>query len=298
MKSLIRKIHELKRKRDALILAHNYQRPEVQDIADATGDSLELGLIAAKSQKKTIVFCGVRFMAETAAILSPQKTILLPVSHAGCGLADSITANDVRRLKKKHPQSLIMAYVNTTCEVKAECDLCCTSGNAVPLRKSLGRKSVVFVPDKNLGAYLGGQTSGKTICWNGFCPVHELLSADDILKMKRQYPRAKLMAHPECRPAVLRQADYVGGTAGMLRFVSQESAGKTFLVATESGLIHRLKKENPGKIFYPVSPFLVCPTMKLITLASVWDALEKMQYRVCIPDGMHAKARKALAHFM
>lgn len=294
-KELVNQIFRLKKQRNALILAHNYQRPEVQDIADYVGDSLELCRIASKSKKPVIVFCGVRFMAETASILCPNKTVLLPVPEARCSLADMITADEIQYLKKKYPNFLVMVYINTSAEVKAESDYCCTSANAVKIRKKIGPKSsVIFVPDRNLGDYVRNQTDGETVLWKGFCPVHEMLSASDIITIKHHYPKAKLMAHPECRPEILKLADYVGGTAGMLEFAHQKRSGNSFIIATELGLIHRLKKENPKKRFYPASHYLVCPSMKLITLKDVKNSLENMQYPVRLNRNIRIKATNSL----
>ncbi|MDD5217467.1 MAG: quinolinate synthase NadA [Candidatus Omnitrophica bacterium] len=294
-----KKILALKKKRNALILAHNYERPEIQDIADYTGDSLELSLIAAKSENPVIVFCGVRFMAETAAILCPHKTILLPVPESGCALADMATSDQIKAAKKKYPGALVVSYVNTSADVKAESHFCCTSANAVDVRKAIGPdRPVIFLPDKNLGAYVKTQTVGRTILWDGFCPVHEMLTAADVLNAKHKHPKAKVIAHPECRPDVLALADYIGGTAGMLKYVRTPGAGKFFNVATELGLIHRLRKENPNKSFYSASDYLICAAMKLITLEDVRRSLKKMQYVVKISSVIKKKAKKSIERML
>ena len=294
-KKTIAEIDSLRKKRKALILAHNYQRPEVQDIADFTGDSLELSLIASKAENPVIVFCGVKFMAETAAILCPEKTILLPARDAGCALADMATAEALRRLRKKYPRALTVAYVNTSAEVKAESDICCTSANAVKIVASLDpKRPVIFVSDRNLGHYVSKKLRREIILWDGFCPTHALLTPSDVKAAKRKYRGAKVMAHPECRFDVLESVDYVGGTAGMLKYVREDKASDSYIVGTEAGMIHRLKKENPGKEFYPASDNLICPMMKLITLEEVRASLGDLRYRVAVKYALRKKAHKAI----
>ncbi|HNV86368.1 MAG TPA: quinolinate synthase NadA [Candidatus Omnitrophota bacterium] len=296
---LLRQIVVLKKKRRALILAHNYQRPEIQDIADFTGDSLELSIVASRAENPVIVFCGVKFMAETAAVLCPGKKVLLPVKDAGCALADMATAEALRKLKKKHPRAQTVAYVNTSAEVKAESDICCTSANAVKIVASLDpKRPVIFVSDRNLGAYAARKLRRKLILWDGFCPTHTLLVPADVRRAVKKHPGAKVMAHPECRFDVLESADYVGGTAGMLKYVKGDSGGRSYLVATEAGMIHRLKKENPGKNFYPVSDDLICPMMKLITLEDVRNALSGFQFRVTVNPSVRKKARRAITKML
>ncbi|RKY68159.1 MAG: quinolinate synthase [Candidatus Latescibacterota bacterium] len=284
----------LKEEREAVILAHNYQRPEIQDIADYLGDSLDLSRIAARTEAKVIVFCGVRFMAETAAIFSPDKTVLLPVKEAGCPLADTVTVEQLRKKKEEHPEAVVVSYVNTSAAVKAESDVCCTSANAVAVVSSIEEKRpILFVPDMNLGRYAAQVSNRQVILWEGSCPSHISLYADDVRKAQRKHPEAKFMAHPECFPEVLELADRVAGTSGMLSYVGQSEA-QEFIVGTETGLIYRLQKEYPGKRFYPATEHLVCPTMKMTSLERVFQALQKMQYVITLPEKVQRKARKAL----
>ncbi|HNX68982.1 MAG TPA: quinolinate synthase NadA [Candidatus Omnitrophota bacterium] len=292
---LLQQIVRFKKEREAVILAHNYQPPEIQDLADYTGDSLELSMIAAKTSAKVIVFCGVVFMGETAAILSPDKTVLLPVLEAGCTLADYATADEVRDMKKKHPGAIVVTYVNSSAEVKAETDICCTSANAIEIVNSIDpSRSVIFVSDYNLGHYAQKKTGRTVILWNGCCPTHALLSPFAILKARKQWPKARVIMHPECKPDVLELADFVGSTSGMLKYVKAQPAGTSFIVGTEVGLLHRLHKENPDKTFHPASDYLICPMMKMTTLKSVRDSLEKMQYRVTVPEDVRRKAKAAV----
>jgi quinolinate synthase len=286
-------IEALKKEREAIILAHNYQRPEVQDIADYTGDSLELSRIAARTDAKVIVFCGVQFMAETAAILSPDKTVLLPVEEAGCPLADMATPEQLRESREKHPDAAIVSYVNTTAAVKAESDICCTSANAVEVVNSIENEEVIFVPDKNLGRHAARNSDKNIILWEGWCPTHISLYAADVLKCRQECPEAPFTAHPECLPEVLELADEIASTAGMLAYASRSGANQ-FIIGTEMGLIHRLKKDNPEKKFYPVTEYLICPTMKMTSLEKVLLALDRMEYVVTIPEEIRMRACKAL----
>jgi len=287
------KIEALKQTREAIILAHNYQRPEVQDIADYTGDSLELSRIAAKTDAKTIVFCGVQFMAETAAILSPDKTVLLPVKEAGCPLADMATPEQLRRAREEHPCAAIVSYVNSTAAVKAESDICCTSANAVRVVNSLEAKEIIFVPDRNLGQYVAQNSDKKIILWEGWCPTHVTLYATDVLKRRREHPKACFMAHPECLPETLQLADEIASTSGMLAYARHSQADE-FIVGTEMGLLHPLQEENPARGFHAATEYLICPTMKMTILQRVLSALETMEYVVTVPKEIRAKARKAL----
>jgi quinolinate synthase len=289
----IYKIESLKKTREAIILAHNYQRPEVQDIADYTGDSLELSRIAARTDAKTIVFCGVQFMAETAAILSPDKTVLLPVKEAGCPLADMATPGQLKRAREEHPHAAIVSYVNTTAAVKAESDICCTSANAVQVVNSLEAGEILFVPDRNLGHHVARNSDKEIILWPGWCPTHVTLYAADVLERRREYPNACFMAHPECLPETLELADAIASTSGMLAH-ARHSEADSFIVGTEVGLIHRLQQENPGREFRAATEYLICPTMKMTTLERVLLALETMDYVVTVPKEMRVKARKAL----
>lgn len=292
------KIQALKKQRNAVILVHNYQLPEVQDIADYVGDSLELSQLAARTDTQVIVFCGVHFMAETAAILSPQKTVLLPAQHAGCPMADMITAEQLLQLKQQHPQALVVCYVNSTAEIKAASDYCCTSANAAAVVNSLPDTSeIIFVPDKYLGRYVAEQTGCEMILWNGYCPTHVRIRPQDIEKMKKQYPQALALAHPECTEAVCRAADAVLSTGGMCRF-AQSSPATEFIVATEIGIIHRLRKENPEKQFYAATDEGVCPNMKLTTLENVLWSLESMQHIIEVPEDVRLGALKAVENMI
>ncbi len=297
--TLIKKIQELKKKRNAIILVHNYQLPEIQDIADFIGDSLGLSIEASQTDASLIVFCGVYFMAETAKILSPQKTVLIPDKNAGCPMADMINAEELRRLKEKHPQVKALCYVNTSAEVKAECDICCTSANAIgivkgPLREE---KEIIFVPDKYLAHYVATQTKRDFIYWHGYCPTHVKILAKDIEEKKKLYPQAEVMVHPECTSEVIRLADKVLSTEGMCKYV-KSSTVKELIVGTETGLIYRLRKENPDKLFYPASEEALCPNMKLITLEKVLWSLEDMQYEVVIEENIRQKARQAVERML
>jgi len=287
-------INRLKKKREAVILAHNYQRPEVQDVADHLGDSLDLGRTAARTDAKVIVFCGVQFMAETAAMLSPDKTVLLPVREAGCPLADMATADQLRRKREDHPDAVVVAYVNTSAAVKAESDICCTSANAVDVVRSIeGDRPVLFVPDRNLGHYAAQQTHKEVILWDGWCPTHLALSPMDVERCREAHSEAAFMAHPECSPEVLKTVDKVAGTSGMLRYAG-ESPREEFVVATESGMVYRLQKEYPDKRFYPATDHFICPTMKMTTLEKVRIALRDMKHVVRVPEEIQDKARKSL----
>jgi len=294
-KEILQQIAVLKKEREAVILAHNYQSPEIQDLADFTGDSLELSRIAAKTSAKVIVFCGVRFMAETAFILSPEKTVLLPVLEAGCTLADYATAEQVREMKKKHPDAIVVTYVNSSAEVKAETDICCTSANAVEIVRSINRdRPILFVPDYNLGHYAAKVTGRDLILWDGCCPTHALLSTFAVAKAKKKWPKAQVIMHPECKAEALELADYVGSTSGMLKYVKSQPTGTSFIVGTEAGLLHRMQKENPDKVFYVASEYLICPMMKMITLKDVKTSLEKMQHVITVEEDIRARAQAAV----
>jgi quinolinate synthase len=290
---LVGKILALKKRRGAVILAHNYQPGEVQDMADFVGDSLELSENAAKTDADVIVFCGVQFMAETASILCPDKVVLVPDVNAGCPLADMITAELLRAKKKEHPQAAVVCYINSSAEVKAESDICCTSANAVRIVESLDAREVLFVPDQYLGHYVSSKTSKKMILWPGFCPTHVRIRPERIRELKGEYPQAKVVVHPECTPEVIALADEVLSTGGMCRYAQRDEV-REMIVGTEVGIIHRLKKENPGKMFIPVSEDAICPDMKLITLAKVLWSLEKMSPEVKVPEEIRLKAIAAV----
>jgi len=290
---LVEKISALKKKRNAVILVHNYQRDEVQDIADFLGDSLELSQNAAKTDADVIVFCGVHFMAETASILCPDKVVLLPDTNAGCPMADMITAKQLRAEKREHPQAVVVCYINSSAEVKAESDICCTSANAVEIVKNLDARGILFIPDQYLGHYVSSKTGKKMILWPGFCPTHVRITPERIKELKREYPQAKVVVHPECLPEVIALADEVASTSGMCRY-AQRGEVREMVVGTEIGLIHRLRKENPGKRFIPVSEQAICPNMKLITLEKVLRSLEEMSPEVKVPQKIRLKAIAAV----
>jgi len=291
---LLEKITDLKQKRNAVFLVHNYQLGEVQDIADFTGDSLELSQQAARTDAEVIVFCGVRFMAETASIICPDRTVLLPDLHAGCPMADMINAQRLRDKKKEYPGATVVCYVNSSAAVKAESDICCTSANAVRIVEKLhDAKDIIFVPDQYLGSYVASQTGRDLILWPGFCPTHTRIQAQDILRQRAEHPQAKVLVHPECRSEVTALADEVLSTGGMIRF-ARESEAQEIIIGTEIGIIHRLRKENPGKKFIPASEQAVCPRMKLITLETVLWSLENMTYQIKVPDRTRLKAKAAV----
>ena len=291
---LLGKINQLKDTRKAVILAHNYQPGEIQDLADFTGDSLGLSIKAAETDAEVIVFCGVQFMAETTAILSPEKTVLLPDRFAGCPLADMITADEVRQLKQEHPDALVVCYVNSSAEVKAESDYCCTSANAVELVSSLpADRPVIFVPDQHLGRFVVERTGRDLVLWPGYCHVHVVITEEDIKNAKAKYPDAVVMAHPECTEPVKELSDQILSTGQMLKF-AKTSTAKRFIVATEIGIIHALKKSNPDAEFIAASDRAVCPNMKKITLDKIIASLQDMQYEVKVPRGTAMKAKNAL----
>lgn len=292
---IVEKISHLKKERNAVILAHNYQLPEIQDIADYVGDSLGLSVQASKTNADVIVFCGVYFMAETAKILSPGKIVLIPDRNAGCPMADMITAEELRQLKVKHPGAKVMCYVNTTAEVKAECDVCCTSGNAERVVREAFSKDeeIIFVPDQYLAGYVSGQTGRNFIIWKGYCPSHIKILPEDIARKKKLHPRAEVIVHPECPPGVTSLAEHVLSTEKMCGYVKESAAGE-FIIGTEIGILHRMRKENPGKIFHPASEQATCPNMKRITLEKVLWSLEEMGFEVTVPQDIMTKARTCL----
>ncbi|HAA02339.1 MAG TPA: quinolinate synthase [Syntrophobacteraceae bacterium] len=289
-----KRIQDLKQSRHAIILAHNYQPPEIQDIADLTGDSLELSREAAATNAAVIVFCGVHFMAETAAILNPDKTVLLPRVDAGCPMADMITAQDVIRIKSQHPGVPVVTYVNSTAAVKAESTVCCTSANSIRVVESFAdAQSVYMAPDQNLAKYTARHTAKQVHYWHGYCPIHHELEPDQVRSARSQHPRAVLLAHPECRPEVLDLADVVCSTSGMLRYVST-STEEEFIIGTESGILHPMSKQNPAKRFYPASNKLICPNMKKISLNDVCQSLETLAPRVTVPEEVRLRALDAV----
>jgi len=290
---LTEKILGLKKKRNAVILVHNYQLGEVQDIADFMGDSLELSQNAAKTDAEVIVFCGVHFMAETASILCPDKVVLLPDMNAGCPMADMITAEGLKRKKEEFPRATVVCYINSTAEVKAESDVCCTSANGVKVIESLDAREILFVPDQYLGHYISTKTDKKIILWPGFCPTHIRILPEHITQLRKEYPQAKVVVHPECRPDVIALADEVLSTGGMRRFARQTDA-REIIVGTEVGILHRLRKENRGKKFIPATEQAICPQMKLITLEKVLWSLEEMAPEVKVPEEIRLRAKAAV----
>jgi quinolinate synthase len=311
------KILNLKEQRNAIILAHNYQREEIQDIADYTGDSLELSRTAASLVCDVIVFCGVNFMAESASILSPDKTVILPEIGACCPMADMITVSAARNLKTQfpgyhytggyrypadftlkdikilHPGVPVVAYVNTTADVKAESDICCTSANGVKIVESLDSDKVICIPDRNLSAWIAKNTKKEVIAWDGFCHVHDRVTPEDVIEARKAHPDAVVLAHPECRIEVCEMADHVTSTSGMLRFAKSSDA-KEFVIGTETGLLYKLRKDNPDKIFHPLRKDMVCPNMKKTTLKSVFHAMETMTYKIKVPEELRVPAKRAL----
>ncbi|HIE17739.1 MAG TPA: quinolinate synthase NadA [Dehalococcoidia bacterium] len=292
-KELAERILSLKERRNAVILAHNYQLGEVQDIADFVGDSLELSQNAAKTDANVIVFCGVHFMAETASILCPGKTVLLPDMNAGCPMAEMITAEQLRRKRGENPGATVVCYINSTADVKAESDVCCTSANAVRVIESLGADDILFVPDQYLGHYISTKTGRKMALWPGFCPTHARILPEHITRAREEYPGAKVVVHPECTPGVIALADEVMSTSGMVRFARRDDIAE-MIVGTELGIVYRLKKENPGKRFIPASEQAVCPNMKLITLEKILWSLEKMTPEVKVSGEIRLRAKAAV----
>jgi quinolinate synthase len=292
-KELVEQIKDLRKQRNAVLLVHNYQRSEIHDIADFTGDSLELSQKAAATDADVIVFCGVHFMAETAAILCPDRTVLLPDVDAGCPMADMITADKLREKKKELPDAAVVCYVNSSADVKAESDICCTSANAVKVIDSLDDEEILFVPDQYLGHYVSTKTDKKIHLWPGYCPTHARIQPEDIIRLKEKYPEARALVHPECRPEVIALADAVLSTSGMCRY-ARETDVKEIIVGTESGIIYRMQKENPEKTFIPISDKAICPNMKKITLEKVLWSLREMSPQVTVPESRRVRAKRAV----
>ncbi|KXG73687.1 quinolinate synthase NadA [Thermotalea metallivorans] len=297
-REMIQEIQRLKKEKNAVILAHNYQIPEIQEIADIVGDSLKLSQEAAKTTADIVIFSGVHFMAESAKILSPDKKVLLPVYDAGCPMADMIDADQLRVFKKEYPDLPVVCYVNSSAEVKAESDICCTSSNAVKIVKSMKADKILFVPDRNLGNYIAKQVPEKEIiCWEGFCITHHRVKASEVDAVRRQHPDAKILIHPECSPDVVAMADFVGSTSQIIHY-AKESDSKTFIIGTEMGVLHKLRKENPDKKFYLLSPGLTCFNMKKTTLPDIYQALLKEQYEITVDEEIRQKALGALERML
>lgn len=291
---LAQQIRELLREKNAVLLAHNYMRDEVQEIADITGDSLALSMEAAKTDAEVIVFCGVHFMAESAAILSPEKTVLLPRPDAGCPMADMVSAEGLEALKAKHPGVPVVTYVNSSAEVKAHSDICCTSANAMKVVRSLSEKELIFVPDKNLGQFVAQNAPEKKfIFWEGYCPTHERMTVEAVLRKKAEHPDALFICHPECNPAVTALADHACSTSGMYDYCRSSNA-KKFIIGTEAGILYKLRKENRDKEFILASPALVCPNMKLTSLEDILYSLQTMSPVITVPEDIRLRAKQAL----
>jgi len=290
---IVSRIEQLKQERNAVIIAHNYQIDEVQDVADFLGDSLQLSQEAAKLKEEVIVFCGVHFMAETAAILSPEKTVLMPDLGAGCPMADMITASELKDWKKQYPGRKVVCYVNTSAEVKAECDICCTSSNAVQVVEAVEGNEILFAPDKNLAAYVARFTNKKIIPWDGYCYVHNNIALRHVKEKKEQFPDAEVWVHPECRPEVIDMADKVLSTGKMIK-EAKVTTKTDILIGTETGIIYRMKKENPSKNFHPIKELAHCSNMKKINLRKVLASLEEMKYKVDVPPEISQRAHGAI----
>lgn len=294
MEVIQERIRQLKKEKKAVLLAHYYQNMEVQEVADFVGDSFALSKTAREVDAKVIVFCGVHFMAESAKILSPEKTVLLPVRDAGCPMADMMTAEDVQRLKDQYPQAGVLCYVNSSAEVKALSDVCCTSSNAVSIAKAMPQKQIIFVPDQNLGQYVAQQVPQKEIVLcEGYCIVHHRVTAEEVIQAKEAHPDAVFLAHPECTPQVLAQADMVGSTAQILNYV-ERSDKNVFIIGTEQGILENLRIKHPNKTFYLASPKLVCTNMKKTKLEDVLASLEKMQHDITLDEDTRLKAYNSL----
>jgi len=290
---LSRRIRALLREKNGILLAHYYQRDEVQEIADFTGDSLGLSFEAARTKADVIVFAGVHFMAESASILSPEKTVLLPRYEAGCALADTISVEALEEEKKKYPGAAVMTYINSSAAVKAASDICCTSANAVRVVNSLAEKRVIMIPDGNLARYTATFTDKEIIPWGGACPVHDDLTAEEVLAVKARHPNAKFAAHPECRDAVLKLADFVGSTSGIIEYAGRME-GRELIVGTEIGIFYQLRTRYPGKTFIPASEKMTCETMKLTTLEDILKALTAMAPVVKVPEAIRVPAKRCL----
>lgn len=292
---LKKEILRLKKELDAVIIAHIYQRDEIQEIADFTGDSLALSRKAAELKESTIIFCGVYFMAETAKILSPEKKVILPVLEAGCPMAEMIDKKLLVDFKKQHPNSVVVCYVNSTAETKAESDICCTSANAIKVVESIPKdKKILFVPDKYLGGFVKEQTNRDIVCWQGFCPTHARIDANMVKKLKIEHPKAKVLVHPECPSDVVAESDLALSTGQMIKYVSESDISE-FIIGTEKGILYQLQKENPNKKFYLVNEkMLVCPNMKKITLESLYKTMKIGENNITVDPDISKKAVKAI----
>jgi len=296
-KELAAEVARLKKEKNAVILAHNYQIGEVQDVADYVGDSFGLAQKAEEADAEVIIFCGVHFMAESAKILAPEKKVILPVKEAGCPLADMADVEAVRAKKKEHPDAAVVAYVNTSAAVKAEIDVCCTSSNALKVVESLPQEKIIFLPDKNLGQYIADRTEKEIIIWDGYCITHHRVDLEELKKAREAHPDAPIAVHPECQPEVVKAADYVGGTSGILKF-ARETTAKSIIIGTEMGMLHRLKKENPEKTFFLLSPRLICVNMKKTTLEKVVESLQNLSPQIEVEEEIAKKAKQSLERML
>ncbi len=293
-KLMIEEINRLKKEKDAIILAHNYQIPEVQEVADVVGDSLALSKAAAEVDNNLIVFCGVHFMAESAKILSPNKKVLLPAIDAGCPMADMVTADDLRKYKAANPDVKIICYVNSSAEVKAECDICCTSSNALKIVQNIDAEKILFVPDQNLGSYIKNKVKDKDIeLWAGFCITHHRVKSEEVQKVKEAHPDVEILAHPECNEEVINHADFIGSTSQIIDYASKSDKDK-FIIGTEMGVLHKLEKDNPDKKFYLLSTGLICANMKKTKLQDVYQALKHEKHEIHVDENIRIKALKSL----
>ncbi len=291
------RIAQLKKERNAIILAHYYQRDEIQEVADFRGDSFLLAQKAASTDADVIVFCGVHFMGESAKILAPNKTVLIPDERAGCPMADMVNVDGLRALKKKHPNAKVVAYINTSAEVKSETDICCTSANAIKVINSVDSDEIIWVPDKNLGDYVSKFTDKKMIIWEGYCNTHDMLTVKDVEEMKAQYPNAQFVVHPECRPEVVKLGDFVGSTTAIIKYC-RESDCQEFIVGTEDGTGYQLRLDSPNKKFHFATKYLVCPNMKVNNLKKVVKCLETNQPQIYVPPQVAGKARASLERML
>ncbi|HJV47551.1 MAG TPA: quinolinate synthase NadA [Bacillota bacterium] len=291
------RILQLKKEKNAIILAHYYQRPEIQEIADFLGDSFGLAQKAKQTDADVILFCGVHFMGESAKILSPDKIVLIPDERAGCPMADMVNVDGLRKMKSQHPNAKVVSYINTSAEVKAETYVCCTSSNAKKVIQNIEADEIIWVPDKNLGHYVSGFTDKKMIIWEGYCNTHDQLSVEDVVRLKQEHPNAQFVVHPECKPEVVALADFVGSTTGILKYC-RESSHNEFIVGTEDGVHYRLTQDSPNKIFHFASKYLVCPNMKVNNLKKLVTALETMQPQIYVPKHVADAARESLERML
>jgi len=296
-RELRERLAQLKKERNAIILAHYYQRDEIQEVADFRGDSFLLAQKAAETDADTIVFCGVHFMGESAKILAPNKTVIIPDERAGCPMADMVNVEGLRELKRKHPNAKVVTYINSSAEIKAETDIVCTSANAVKVIQSVDSDEIIWVPDKNLGDYVSKFTDKKMIIWEGYCNTHDMLTVKDVVEMRQQYPNALFVVHPECRPEVVKMADFVGSTTAIIDYC-KKSEHQEFIVGTEDGTGYQLRKDSPNKTFHFASKYLVCPNMKVNNLKKLVRCLETMQPEIHVPEDVAERARLSLERML